>query len=349
MGKHVETPSAGKKRLWVILAVLAVLICWALWFFLQAPDQHANVGQDQQADAPSSQQEDDPSSDVPAGDAPSNRTNAGDREMKPGWYTILLAGTTDDYNTDTIMLCSVDTANNKVQLISINRDTQIDVDSNNMKINACYGRGGVEETCRAVTEITGVPINYYALVRMDAFKMLVDQIGGIEYDIPFDMRHKDLDPDFDINLKAGLQTMDGRQALQFVRFRSTSENDFGRVNRQKDFLIAALKQVKAKFSITQIKDYISIFNENVDTNMNVQEMVWFYLNVANQMNLEEDISSGTLPYATTGYYRAPKGKVDVAYVYLDPEQVVEFVNENLNPFTEDLTVDDVHIIHRENP
>ena len=73
--------------------------------------------------------------------------------------------------------------------------------------------------------------------------------------------------------------------------------------------------------------------------MTVREMVWFYTNVAANLNFDEDVHSDTLPYSSTGYYKG------VAYVYLDPEQVVEFVNEYLNPYTTDLTTDDVNIPH----
>lgn len=352
MGKHEAVAEPRKKHtwLWILLAVLVAAGCYAGWFFTKAPNQQKNPGNStvvdpdkNPSDPGASSPGTDPSAPGQSGpaeedpDAPVVDGNG--RQLKKGYYTILLAGTTDDYNTDTLMLCSVDSVNKKVNIVSINRDTQIDVKSNNKKINAAYGRAGEEAMCADVTEITGVPVNFYVVVNMKSFKEIVDLIGGVQYDVPINMVHYDPDPKFDINLKAGDQLLDGNKALQFVRYRSTSENDFGRVNRQKDFLIAAMKQVMAKFSVTQIKDYIDIINQNVKTNMTVQEMVWFYLNVVNGLNFDENVHSDTLPYASTGYYN------NVAYVYLDPKQVVEFVNEYLNPYVEDITESDVHIPH----
>lgn len=359
MGKH-EAPAArktaevGKKRKvwpWVLLAALVAVGAYAAWFLITPPSQ-TQVGDPKLGPstvhtsgdpegAKDSNRTDvpDPSQEGPDGRPGQTLEDENGRKLKEGYYTILLAGTTDDYNTDTMMLCSVDTKQGKVNIVSINRDTQIDVKAGNKKINAAYGRMGELVMCQDVTEITGVPINFYVVVNMNAFKQMVDLIGGVQYDVPFNMVHPDLDKRFDINLKKGDQLLDGNKALQFVRFRSTSENDFGRVNRQKDFLIAAMKQVMKKFTVDQITDYIEIFNSNVKTNMTVREMVWFYTNVATNLNFDEDVHSDTLPYSSTGYYKG------VAYVYLDPEQVVEFVNEYLNPYTTDLTTDDVNIPH----
>lgn len=356
MGKHeaAAPKKRGRKRRTPLLLLLAVLIvgaCFATWYLTKPPEQTQQIGgnESKNPEDPVEEQNDPEDESIRKEDYATPEVSVdGDRELKKGWYTILLAGTNDDYNTDTIMLCSVDSENNKVHLTSINRDTMVDSGiKKNLKINCCYGVGGIEKTCEEVTEITGIPINYYVLIRMDAFRELVDLIGGVEYDVPFDMIHRDKDLESDIYLMAGKQLLDGRKALQFVRYRSTSENDFGRVNRQKDFLIATLKQVKSNFSLSQIKKYITIFNENVDTNMKVQEMLWFYLNVADEMNFSADMTSGTLPCASTGMYTAPGMQYAAAYVYLDAQEVVDYVNETINPFTTDLTTGDVHIIHRE--
>ena len=132
---------------------------------------------------------------------------------------------------------------------------------------------------------------------------------------------------------------------EFVRYRSTSENDFGRVNRQKEFLVATMKQVLKKFSVSQIEGYIKIFNDNVKTSMSVQEMVWYFTHVVAELDFDEDVTSDTLPYYTTGYWTNPNAKkyATQSYVYLDAQQIVDYVNANINPYTTDLTVDDVHI------
>jgi len=360
MGKYEaprQSSSSGKKHigLWMIsLAILLILVIWGIWFFTTPPAQNQTVGNNnntntEQTTQPDTnvqtpadpQPEDDPQTPVDTTDEPEVQ----EKEWKKGYYTILLAGTMDGYNTDTLMLCSVDSENGKVRLVSVNRDTQVDAPISIPKLNAMYGWGGAEMMCQKVTEVTGVPINYYVAIDMAAFKEVIDMIGGVEYTVPFDMVHPDLNLDYDINLPAGTRVLSGDEALQFVRFRSTSENDFGRVNRQKDFLVATMKQVLKKFSVTQIEDYIEVFNKNVDTNMSVQNMVWFLTNVATKMNFDEDLISDTLPYYTTGYWTNPnatKYKTQ-SYVYLDAEQVLEYVNQYLNPYTTDIAVEELNI------
>ena len=251
--KHVAPREKGRKKhigLWIALAILAVLVVWAIWFFTSPPPQDVVTPlPNQPVETPTqpvqSEQSTQPTEEPTTGD--------GERQMKKGWYTILLAGTMDNWNTDTMMLCSVDSVNGKVKLVSVNRDIQVDAPIDIPKLNAMYGwkKGGDDGAaamCEKITELTGVPINSYVVIGMDAFKEIIDLIGGVEYNVPFDMYHKDLNQDYHIDIKAGQQTLSGSEALQFVRFRSTSENDFGRVNRQKDFLIATVKQVLKKFS-----------------------------------------------------------------------------------------------------
>lgn len=360
MGKYEAAPRKadpsenGKKKkhigLWITLAVLLVIVAWGVWFFTSPPPQDV-IGPSTPSDD-SVTPPDDPGSSTPSGTVAADPVLGDEpepldtvKELKEGFYTILLAGTVDNYNTDTLMLCSVDTKVGTVKLVSINRDTQVDASITIPKINAMYGWKGAETMCQKVTELTGIPINDYVVINMDSFIQVIDMIGGVEYNVPFDMVHPDLDKTFDINLPAGQRTLSGKEALQFVRYRSTSENDFGRVNRQKDFLVAAVKQVLQKFSLSQIEDYIRIFNENVETSLTIQEMVWYLTNVAAKLDFAEDVTSDTLPYATTGYWTNPNATkyATQSYVYLDPQQVVDYVNENLNPYTTDLTVDDVHI------
>ena len=261
-----------------------------------------------------------------------------DPELKKDFYTFLLAGTNDSYNTDTIILCSVDVQSGKIHMISIARDSMVDRDIKYRKINNAYGRKGAEELCTEVTEVTGVPINYYCVINVDSFADIVDLIGGVEYNVPIRMYHPDADAQYTIDLQKGWQTLNGNEAAQFCRFRSTSENDFGRMNRQKDFLLATLRQVREKFELSQVEGFIDVFNESVKTNMSVRDMVWFYINVLSKLDLDNDVSTDTLPFTHTGKYMGED------YVYLDADGIVELVNATVNPYTTDITKDDLDII-----
>ena len=125
MGKYEAVPqkdasSGGKKKhigLWIALAVLTVIVAWGIWFFTTPPAQDT-IGdpvQDQPVEQPdntvqppATQQPDDSQQQPPAAEQPDEPVVVNKKELKQDYYTILLAGTVDGYNTDTMMLCAVD-------------------------------------------------------------------------------------------------------------------------------------------------------------------------------------------------------------------------------------------------
>ena len=151
--------------------------------------------------------------------------------------------------TDTIMLVSFDMDLKKVDVISVPRDTFYHRKNRNsaaeMKLNAAY-RGEAINTARAVSDILlGMPINYYAVIDYDGVENIVDSMGGVPMDIPFDMVYSDPydTPPLKINIPEGQQTLDGKHAVQFLRYRhGYIEGDMGRVAAQQQFVKNAFKQ-----------------------------------------------------------------------------------------------------------
>ena len=128
--------------------------------------------------------------------------------------------------TDTIMLASYDPKTQEAALLSIPRDTFIGNDVNYAstwdKINAVY-QNGAENTLKEVRELTGINVQYYLKVDTEALKVLVDEIGGVYFDVPIDMHYTDRRQNLYIDLKAGYQKLDGDKAEQVVRFRHNSD------------------------------------------------------------------------------------------------------------------------------
>src|SRR5665648_58369 len=151
--------------------------------------------------------------------------------------------------TDTIMLVSFDMDLKKVDVISVPRDTFYHRKNRDgaaeMKLNAAYG-GEAINTARAVSDILlGMPINYYAVIKYDGVENIVDSMGGVPMDIPFDMKYRDPydTPPLVINIPEGQQTLDGEHAVQFLRYRhGYIEGDMGRVEAQQQFVKNAFKQ-----------------------------------------------------------------------------------------------------------
>lgn len=151
--------------------------------------------------------------------------------------------------TDTIMLVSFDIKNKRVDLIWVPRDTYYYRNGYygeaERKINAAY-RNNPVNSAKAVSEVLlGMPINYYVIADYDGVAKIVDSMGGVPMDIPFDMRYNDpLDtPPLHIDLKKGEQVLSGEQAVQFLRYRKGyPDADLGRINAQRQFMANAFKQ-----------------------------------------------------------------------------------------------------------
>ncbi|MDO4540555.1 MAG: LCP family protein, partial [Syntrophomonadaceae bacterium] len=139
--------------------------------------------------------------------------------------------------TDTMMLLSIHERDKKAALISIPRDTIVkNSKGHNSKINALNVTEDAESACRAVSELLHVNVDHYVLVNFDGFAALIDILGGVDFNVPAAMYHWDPNPELTIDIKAGQQHMDGKTALNYVRFRGTPSRDIGRVQRQQEFL-----------------------------------------------------------------------------------------------------------------
>lgn len=168
---------------------------------------------------------------------------------------VLLLGLEHE-RSDTIMLASYDTKTKTADIISIPRDTYVDrdgfVNSANNKINTVYTVKGIDGLNEVILKMTGIKVDKYITIDYDGVRAAVDAVGGVEVDVPFHMRYTDpySDPPLDINIPAGLQIIDGDNAMEFLRFRKTNyagysgyaEGDLGRIEAQQGFIKSAIKK-----------------------------------------------------------------------------------------------------------
>lgn len=158
--------------------------------------------------------------------------------------------------TDTIMLGSYDMKHQRVDVISIPRDTYYDrseaQSAGAKKINAIYRNGGAVGTAEAVSDVLmGIPIHYYMVVSYEGIGRIVDSIGGVPMDIPFHMYYNDPtdDPPLHIDIPEGPTIIDSSNVKEFLRFRKGSkgypgytEGDIGRVKAQQEFIKSAFRE-----------------------------------------------------------------------------------------------------------
>lgn len=333
--KGSATAARRKRRRRILAVAVCVTLSLCIWLAIYLSTPPAQVTPPPADDPPED-------SNTAGSVTPPSTTDEPQRSRKPQFYTVLLVGTMDDYNTDTIMLASIDSENDIVNVISIPRDTMVDIDAKNMKINGAYGREGIEELCREVQDITDIYPDFYCVVNVASFIEIVDLFGGVEFDVPYDMYHPDADSKYTINLKKGLQTLDGKKALQMVRYRGTNQSDFGRMELQRNFLIAVAKKVLSEFSLSQVTDLVPIAYESVKTNMPIKDMLWFYQNVVAEIDFDANVHFHAMPVEATGRYNG------LAYVYLDKQGVADLLNQTVNPYDMDILADDLNIIRLEN-
>ncbi len=189
-------------------------------------------------------------------------------------YYMLLMGTDgreadEPDRTDTIILARIDAKNKQVVLISIPRDTRVQIEGHGyQKINAAHAYGGAKGAVEAVSNLAGVEISHYAEIDFSGFKGLVDTLGGVEVDVPFAIDDWDAGGEVD----AGLQVLDGEHALIFCRSRNTSIGDYQRQANQRMFLQALASKVLQADPATMLAAVNSIAGA-VSTDMNVQTIV----------------------------------------------------------------------------
>ena len=186
--------------------------------------------------------------------------------------------------SDTIMLLTVNPANNTSGLLSIPRDLWVPIPGHESnKINTAHFFGelnepgkGPETVRKTIEHNFGVKVNYFARVDFEGFERLIDAIGGITVDVRRPIKDDEYPDDqygiIRIFLPAGVQQMDGPTALQFARSRH-SESDFGRIRRQQEVMIAARNRALQVNVIPKIPQLIGIFSEAVVTDIPAHQMI----------------------------------------------------------------------------
>jgi len=273
------------------------------------------------------------------GDMP---TVSGNR--KEGMYTFLLVGTDmGDGNTDTIMVAAYDTKEQQVSIMSIPRDTMINEKWDIKKINSVYSRTGssISSLANRIQKLVGFKPDFYVKVDLSMFVKLVDLVGGVEFDVPRDMKYDDPYQDLHIDLKKGVQVLDGQHAMQLVRFRRYSEGDIKRVEVQQAFMKALIKECLSLQHWGKIKAYIDLAMENVQTDLDAGSVVWFAANVLGLNGVPaldmENVYTCTIPGDYWGSAWSRSTGQNQSYVTIYPKQVVELVNERFNPYEQRVT------------
>ena len=220
----------------------------------------------------------------------------------------------DVERSDSMILARIDPQNKKVTLLSIDRDTMVDLGSEygEQKINAAYELFGAAGAVQAVSKMAGVDIAHYASVDFDGFRAIVDALGGVEVEVPVDID----DPEAGGSLSAGLQTLDGEQALILCRSRHTYDDmvaagDVIRAANQRAVLGAIAKKLLSSDVLT-IANTVNEISKYVTTDMSLNDIIGL-AQMMQGIDPSNDIYTAAEP--TTSLYLD-----DVWYEILDEEE-----------------------------
>jgi len=218
--------------------------------------------------------------------------------------------------TDTIMILHIAPWGKKDVLISIPRDTMVNLpDRGNNKINAAYVYGGEELLLSEIYELTGIAIKKTMLVNFEGFKRVVDELGGVNITVDEPMH----DPLSGADFEPGTYLMDGEQALSFARSRKSANGDFDRVDRQKYLINEILRQKFNASIIGQAPGLLNILNEETKSDFSTLD----YINLGTILLFSnKDFERITIPGKTA--------TIDgISYVVVDKDQVKEFLKSYL--------------------
>jgi LCP family protein required for cell wall assembly len=178
--------------------------------------------------------------------------------------------------SDTLMIASIDPLTERAHLFSLLRDTYVEIPGHGSeRVNAAVVLGGPQLAMQTVSQLTGLDIHYYIYTDFYGFVHLVDEIGGIEFEVEKDMYYSSIadGPEYDINLKKGWQLLDGNLALQYVRYRGDAASDFARTERQRKFMTALAEKLQSTSSILRLPLILHKMDPYIESNINAGEMI----------------------------------------------------------------------------
>ena len=211
---------------------------------------------------------------------------------------VILGKQEDEGNTDTIILAHLDLDRRIATLVSIPRDTWVEIPHHgHQKINSAYAFGGAALTGKIVGTLTGAHVDATLAVDPAGAKQLVDALGGINIAVEKTMDYDDNYGNLHIHLKKGEQYLDGGQTLEYMRFRHDAESDFGRMRRQQQVLHQIVKTLGEPQNWPKIPRIVALARKDVGTSLNdaqLRALVELYRGVP-----PDNVRSFTLPGRAT--------------------------------------------------
>ncbi|WP_304965816.1 LCP family protein [uncultured Oscillibacter sp.] len=364
-GKKPKSPRKGKlTRQQIILIVVVVVLAIALAVTLALrslfvrPELPVRNDPQNTVDKDGDGKPDGPEP-IDYGEGLRPRGGDGERKSKDYWTVLVLGRDTGGGgNTDTMLLASYDVTNQKATVMSIPRDTMVNVPWDIKRINSVYnyyggGERGIQHLYKEISQLVGFEPDFQVVVEWDAVGEIVDAIGGVYFDVPQDMNYDDPYQDLHIHQTAGYRLLSGDDAMQVLRYRHDNrkngvtrgypDGDLGRIKTQQAFLKAMVDQLLRPKNMTKVGPLIEAFNKNVETDMSFQNILWFGQQAVMGGLKTEDVNFVTMPNRAKYAYSRSVGNMQ-SYVVPNAKELLALVNNELSPFSEVFTMKDLDIM-----
>jgi len=335
-GEITPIKKKRKKRYVVLIVLLAIVVlaggCTAAYFIWENPPTVDTSG-------PRVQDHPSPSVDIntPASENPTDEPEPTSGHKKDSYTFLVAAYDQTGANTDTILVGRLDTKEGTLNVISIPRDTLVDVSWSNKRVNSILvARGNDPDNfVDSMADLLGFEVDCYVLLNMSAIADIIDTIGGITYDVPVNMFYDDPTQNLHIAISKGTQLLNGENAVKVMRFRSGyATGDIGRIGTLQDFLMTTAKQMLTLGNIPNLPKILKIVEEKVTTDLTADNISFF----ARQFLLldSDKINFYTLP----GWDNMING---ASYYITYVDEWLQMVNDYINPYYEEITLANVRI------
>lgn len=332
----------------IIVVVLGVVIGYSIW---EKPPEISNEGTNLQTPAVTTPEPDPTPSGAEETPVPETEQPVETEQVektpepvvslrKEECYTFLVAASdVVGTNTDAMLVGRFDVKEGTLSVISIPRDTLVNVGWGVKKINTILGGydNDPEKLKEYVSDLLGFKIDCYAIIDIGVVEKIVDCIGGVYYTVPVPMDYEDPLQGLSIHIAPGYQLLDGKDAVKVLRFRSGYANgDLGRVKTQQEFLMAMASQMLSLGNIPNLSEILNIVDKHVQTDLSVSNLAYFareFLTM-DKSNITFMTQPGEAIYIRGG-----------SYYQISIDEWIGVINEYLNPFNDEITVSNLDILN----
>ena len=276
------------------------------------------------------------------------------------FYTVLILGrdTGGGGNTDTMLLASYDVTNQKATVMSIPRDTMVNVSWDIKRINSVYnyygaGEKGIQHLYKEVAQLVGFEPDYQVVVEWDAVGEIVNAMGGVYFDVPRNMNYDDPTQNLHIHQEKGYRLLSGDDAMQVIRYRHDNrvngktlgypDGDLGRIATQQAFLKAVVEQLLQVKNLTKLNQFVKVFQNNVETDMTFTNILWFAQQAVFGGLKVENVNFVTMPNTPVSCWSRTYQNYQ-SYVVPNAQELLDLVNSDLSPFVEPSVLSDLDIM-----